>query len=199
MATTGGSISLSSFPSPSFCHRAKPVLPADSLALRHLKTCKCRIVPSRKNVVCFAAQESSSVTVAAETEEKKVEETGPAKPKPKTKAALAKSLPQMMEEDVIPSLKAILEAQNDILELDLSFNDNKLEGSFLKKNNPYSFWAFFPDGLTGPKGFSLSSYGSGTSTVEPFLVDEKKITAKHVVFWVEKRLAAQGIIPVWKE
>lgn len=53
--------------------------------------------------------------------------------------------------------------------------------------------------MAGPKGFSLSSYGSGASTVEPFLVDEKKITAKHVVFWVEKRLAAQGIIPVWKE
>lgn len=52
---------------------------------------------------------------------------------------------------------------------------------------------------TGPKGFSLSSYGSEASTVEPFLVDEKKITAKHVVFWVEKRLAAQGIIPVWKD
>ncbi|KAM3325840.1 hypothetical protein P3S67_000965 [Capsicum chacoense] len=206
MATTGGSVSLSSFRSPSFRRRAKPILPADSLELRHLKTCKCRIVPSSRNVLCFAAHESSSsVTVAAETEEKKesetAEETGPAKPKPKLKAAAkapAKSLAQMMEEDVIPSLKAIFEAQNDIRELDLSFNDNKLEGSFLKKGNPYSFWAFFPDGLTGPKGFSLSSYGSGVSTVEPFLVDEKKITAKHVVFWVEKRLAAQGIIPVWK-
>lgn len=52
---------------------------------------------------------------------------------------------------------------------------------------------------TGPKGFSLSSYGLEASTVEPFLIDEKKITAKHVVFWVEKRLTAQGIIPVWKE
>lgn len=51
----------------------------------------------------------------------------------------------------------------------------------------------------GPKGFALSSYGLGVSTVEPFLILEKKITAKHVVFWVEKRLAAQGIIPVWKE
>ena len=51
----------------------------------------------------------------------------------------------------------------------------------------------------GPKGFSLSSYGSEVSTLEPFLIDEKKITAKHIVFWVEKRLAAQGIIPVWRE
>jgi Protein of unknown function (DUF2996) len=37
------------------------------------------------------------------------------------------------------------------------------------------------------------------STVEPFLIDEKKITAKHVAFWIEKRLAAQGILPVWKK
>jgi len=53
--------------------------------------------------------------------------------------------------------------------------------------------------LIGPKGFSLSSYGSEVSTIEPFLVDEKKPTAKQVVFWVEKRLAAQGILPVWKD
>ncbi|XP_070037752.1 uncharacterized protein [Nicotiana tomentosiformis] len=207
MATTGGSISFSSFPS--FSRRAKPnstLVHADSLELRHIKMCKCSnvLVPSPRNIACFAAQESSSLTVAAETKEKKesetAEETAPAKPKPKPAAkAPAKSLPQMMEEDVIPSLKAILEAQDDISELELSFNDDKLEGSFSKKGNPYSFWAFFPDGLAGAKGFSLSSYGSGPSTVEPFLVDEKKITAKHVVFWVEKRLAAQGIIPVWNE
>lgn len=69
--------------------------------------------------------------VAAETKEKKesetAEETAPAKPKPKPAAkAPAKSLPQMMEEDVIPSLKAILEAQDDISELELSFNDDKV-------------------------------------------------------------------------
>lgn len=65
----------------------------------------------------------------------------------------------------------------------------------LKEQETYKSYCL----MAGPKGFSLSSYGSGASTVEPFLVDEKKITAKHVVFWVEKRLAAQGIIPVWKE
>ncbi|CAL5388250.1 unnamed protein product [Camellia sinensis] len=138
-------------------------------------------------------------TEAAKEEEDEEKESAPTKPKAPTKAP-AKPLPQLMEEEVIPSLKAILEAQDDISELELSFQDNRLEGYFLKKDYPYSFWAFFPDGvLTGPKGFSLSSYGSVVSTVEPFLVDEKKITAKHVVFWVEKRLAAQGIIPVWKE
>ncbi|GAB4841546.1 hypothetical protein Ancab_022260 [Ancistrocladus abbreviatus] len=157
----------------------------------------------RNSIACSAVQESSTSTVAAETETKEAKptkkEAAPAKPKAPAKAPV-KPLPQMMEEDVIPSLKATLEAQEDISALELSFHDNKLEGSFLKKCVPYAFWAFFPDGvLTGPKGFSLSSYGSEVSTVEPFLIDEKKITEKHVVFWVEKRLAAQGIIPVWKE
>jgi len=51
----------------------------------------------------------------------------------------------------------------------------------------------------GPKGFALSSYSNEVSTIEPFLIDEKRITAKYVVFWVYKRLAGQGILPVWKE
>ncbi|KAE8038072.1 hypothetical protein FH972_010616 [Carpinus fangiana] len=138
--------------------------------------------------------------VTAETKEvKAAPKQAPAKAKPPAKAP-AKPLPQMMEEDVIPSLKAILESQDDISEIELSFQDNRLDGSFIRKGIPHSFWAFFPNGvLTGPKGFSLSSYGSEASTVEPFLIDEKKITSKHIVFWVEKRLAAQGINPVWKD
>ncbi|XP_010466968.1 PREDICTED: uncharacterized protein LOC104747095 [Camelina sativa] len=156
----------------------------------------------KDNQLRCAVQESSTTsTVATEKKDKEKEETAVAVPAKKPKPAAAKPLRQMMEEDVIPPLIAILEAQDDISELDLSFQeDAKLEGFFLKKGIPYSFWAFFPTGnLTGAKGFSISSHGSGPSTVEPFLVDERKPTANHVVFWVEKRLAAQGIIPVWNE
>ncbi|KAG9448817.1 hypothetical protein H6P81_008782 [Aristolochia fimbriata] len=159
-----------------------------------------RLVILPGKIVCSA---ESSTATATETKESSdsPKEAPAAKPTRVAPAkAPAKALPQMMEEDVIPSLKAILEAQDDLTEIELSFQDNKLEGSFVKNGIPYTFWAFFPNGvLTGPKGFSLTSYGSGASTVEPFLIDEKKITAKHVVFWVEKRLAAQGILPVWNE
>ncbi|KAK2966592.1 hypothetical protein RJ640_025277 [Escallonia rubra] len=195
MATTGGSVAVQSFPSSSYYSRKAKFTSTLPLVVT-------KLVTSRLSIACFAVPESSTSTVAAETKEKKEAkpaEAAPAKPKPPAKAK-AKSLPEMMEEDVIPSLKAILKAQDDISDIELSFGENRLEGSFLKKGISYLFWAFFPDGdLTGPKGFSLSSYGSGPSTVEPFLVDEKKITAKHVVFWVEKRLAAQGILPVWTE
>ncbi|KAH8489721.1 hypothetical protein H0E87_025085 [Populus deltoides] len=191
MTTRGGAVGVSSFPSSPSCFRKNGR--ATSSPSLHLMASK--LVSSRRRITCSAVQESSTSTVPADaTEVKPVEKKAPAKPK----KAPAKPLAQLMEEDVIPSLKATLEAQDDITELELSFTDNRLEGSFLQKGTPYSFWAFFPDGLTGPKGFSLSSYGSGVSTVEPFLIDEKKITEKHIVFWVEKRLAAQGIIPVWK-
>ncbi|KAL8225068.1 hypothetical protein R6Q57_017625 [Mikania cordata] len=209
MATNGGSITLPNlklnlnFPSSPYCSR-DPKLSSSLLPLIAAK-----FVISHRNAVCYA-ESSAASTVAAETKEEKEgestapaakEDSAPAKPKPKPPAkAPAKALPEMMEEDVIPSLRSTLEAQEDIKELELSFQDNKLEGSFLKKGIPYTFWALFPDGnITGPKGFSLSSYGSTASNVEPFLVDEKKVTTKLLVFWVEKRLAAQGIIPVWTD
>ncbi|TYJ09718.1 hypothetical protein E1A91_A11G159200v1 [Gossypium mustelinum] len=212
MAMVGASpIRFSSFP-PSSSYLTSTFKPTSSSTLSLVVVGKSIIY--RRCVACSAVQESSTPTATAETkgttppsagvaggeeEVKAAPKAAAAKPKPAAKAP-AKSLPELMSEDVIPSLKTILEAQDDISEIELTFQDNKLEGSFLKEGCPYSFWAFFPDGgLTGPKGFSLSSYGSGASTVEPFLVDEKKITARHVVFWVEKRLAAQGIIPVWKE
>ncbi|KAL3653218.1 hypothetical protein CASFOL_002899 [Castilleja foliolosa] len=198
MAATRGSIAVLSYPSSYFSQKARPTS-SSSLP---------PVVNQRRKTCCLAVQESSTSTVLnAETkkeekETKKTEGEGTEKPKAavaKAKAP-AKPLPQLMEDDVIPSLKATLQAQQHISDLQLSFSDNKLEGSFLNKGIPYSFWAFFSDGtITGPKGFAISSYGSEVSTVEPFLVDERKPTAKHVVFWVEKRLAAQGIIPVWRD
>ncbi|KAF5194491.1 Duf2996 family protein [Thalictrum thalictroides] len=164
----------------------------------------CMLTVSLRTVKCSAVQETSTSTASAETKETNVVKTAApaaATPKPKVPAkAPVKPLPQLMEEDVVPSLKAILEAQDDLSEVEVFFQDNRLEGSFMKNATRYTFWAFFPNGvLIGPKGFSLSSYGSEVSTVEPFLIDEKKITEKMIVFWIEKRLAAQGILPVWKE
>ncbi|KAJ8498158.1 hypothetical protein OPV22_008710 [Ensete ventricosum] len=163
-----------------------------------------KIVLTHGTVVCSAIQESSTAAVT-DVKKQEVATTKAAAPAAndapgKPKKPPVKPLPEMMEEEVIPSLKECLEVQEDVSEIEISFQDNRLQGSFQKKGIPYSFWAFFPNGvLTGPKGFSLSSYGSGVSTVEPFLIDEKRINAKLVVFWVKKRLAAQGILPVWTE
>ncbi|KAK4847097.1 hypothetical protein QYF36_025504 [Acer negundo] len=207
-ASLGGrAVGVSSFPSSSsYLGRHVKATTSSSSSSAFSLQMASKSATSRGCITCSAVQETSTsaadkqeVNTAEKAEEK---EAPPAKPKPSAKAAKApvKPLPQLMEEEVIPSLKATLETQKELSDIELSFQDNKLEGSFTKKSIGYSFWAFFPTGvLTGPKGFSLSSYGQGASTVEPFLVDEKKITARQIVFWVEKRLAAQGIIPVWKE
>ncbi|KAF0909623.1 hypothetical protein E2562_039346 [Oryza meyeriana var. granulata] len=168
--------------------------------------------PRGSGASCSAVQESSAAAAAATTvsEKKdaaddKKEATAEAKPTAKKPAAKPKKppvkpLPEMMQEEIIPPLKAALEAEDDVSQVELSFQDNRLEGSFIKDEVPYYFWAFFPNGdLTGPKGFALSSYGREVSTIEPFLIDEKRANAKYVVFWVYKRLAGQGILPVWKE
>ncbi|KAK4768182.1 hypothetical protein SAY87_003323 [Trapa incisa] len=210
MATMGApSVGIRSFPSSSSSsclssHTAKIVQPPFTLSMILIRP---RLGASPRIVACSAVQESSaaatSTATSTATAEAKEAKAAPkeAAEKPKRSAkAVAKPLPKLMVEDVIPQLQEILQAQDDLSEIDLTFKDNRLEGSFMKKGNPYSFWAFFPNGdISGPKGFSLSSYGSGASTVEPFLVDEKKITANHVIFWVEKRLAAQGLIPVWND
>lgn len=67
------------------------------------------------------------LATTAETKEEVKEAPKAAAPakKPPAKAP-AKPLPQMMEEDVIPSLKAIFEAQEDFSNIELVFKDNKV-------------------------------------------------------------------------
>ncbi|XP_057484615.1 uncharacterized protein LOC130770990 [Actinidia eriantha] len=130
----------------------------------------CQIFYANEGMCLQPVTVSAKETVEATT----AETVAPAKPKPPAKAPI-KPLHQLMEEDVIPSLKATLEAQDDILELELSFLDNRVQKDFL---SPPTGREQAPSSL-----FSLT---------------KKKITAKHV-FWVEKCLAAQGIIPVWKD
>lgn len=197
-------------------------LPSRPLAGRHAAArCKCSAAPlfakrlplvvafPRSGASCSAVQESSaastSVTEKKDADGEKKEAAAEAKPaaKPaaaKPKKAPPKPLPEMMQEEIIPPLKTALEAEEDVSQVVLSFQNNTLEGSFVKEEIPYYFWAFFPQGeLSGPKGFAMTSYSMEVSTIEPFLIDEKRITPKYVVFWVYKRLAGQGILPVWKE
>ena len=62
----------------------------------------------------------------------------------------------------------------------------------MNQGTPYNFWAYFPDGsITGQRGWSMSSHGYPPSTVEPFIIDEKRIDHTVVIFWVTKRLMAQ--------
>lgn len=67
-------------------------------------------------------------TAAEKKEEANAAPKAAPEKKPPAKAP-PKPLPQMMEEDVIPSLKAIFEAQEDLSDIELVFQDNKVSNA----------------------------------------------------------------------
>eukprot|EP00271_Cylindrocystis_brebissonii_P009890 TRINITY_DN2546_c0_g1_i2.p1 TRINITY_DN2546_c0_g1~~TRINITY_DN2546_c0_g1_i2.p1 ORF type:complete len:317 (+),score=66.10 TRINITY_DN2546_c0_g1_i2:255-1205(+) len=111
------------------------------------------------------------------------------------KKAAAKNIKLAMEEDIVPLLTSTLEKEKGLSELRVYFEDNQLRGTFVKADIPYAFWCYFPDGtLEGARGFSLATHGGSPSTVEPFLIDERKVLPDLLVFWVVKRLFAQKLL-----
>ncbi|PIA58379.1 hypothetical protein AQUCO_00500357v1 [Aquilegia coerulea] len=87
----------------------------------------CMLALSVRTVKCSAVQETSTSTASAETKETNVVKKAAPAPKPKVPAkAPAKPLPQLMEEDVVPSLKATFEAQDDLSEIEVFFQDNRV-------------------------------------------------------------------------
>lgn len=157
--------------------------------------------PAKGNEAAKSKPAAVAVDGDAKPKPAAVAADGDAKPKPSARAKKAvvekKSLEATMREDVIPQLSAALEKEEGLTDLDITFEENQLKTSFTKGAIPYCHWAFFPDGtLEGSRGASLTSHGSPPSTIEPFLVDENKITAELVVFWIRKRLFAQKILSV---
>lgn len=52
------------------------------------------------------------------------------KPAVKPKKAPAKPLPEMMQEEIIPPLKAALEAEEDVSRVELSFQDSRVSTDY---------------------------------------------------------------------
>lgn len=60
------------------------------------------------------------------------------------------------------------------------------------QNNRRQFVVYFSqDNITSPKAFSCADYGSQPSTLEPFLIDERKVTLSLLIFGVNQRLNAE--------
>ncbi|CAM6082768.1 unnamed protein product [Calypogeia fissa] len=146
---------------------------------------------SVKAVPTPKAPKESKSDVAVEKKEASAEP----RPKAAPKKVVPQSLKEIMIDNVIPLLTTALSKEAGITDLDVAFEDNQLKTSFLKGDIAYCHWVFFPDGiLEGARGASLTSHGAPPSTIEPFLVDEKKITPELLVFWIKKRLFAQNIL-----
>ncbi|WP_247216967.1 DUF2996 domain-containing protein [Synechococcus sp. C9] len=106
----------------------------------------------------------------------------------------AKPLPAFIEEHFFPALRQAL-ANINISDVSLVWVPelNQVRGSWA--GGQHEFIITFTQGdLKGLKTFAYSSYGAPPSTLESFMIDERKITLELLVFYTVQRLTAQKIL-----
>ncbi|NJK30658.1 MAG: DUF2996 domain-containing protein [Acaryochloridaceae cyanobacterium CSU_3_4] len=119
-------------------------------------------------------------------------ETAPAAtPKPKEKKSALEDKPfnEFIQQDYLPALEKAFAAQQ-VKDLQLSFTEDQVMGKWL--GDQRQFTVYFPEGdINKQRAFSWSNTDSDPSTIEPFLIDERKMTLDLLVFGVIQRLNAQ--------
>ncbi len=111
--------------------------------------------------------------------------TGRAKKEKKPEKPFA----QAIAEDVIPGTIAAFKSRG-IDDLELVFEDNTLAGKF--KGGQRKFNILFSDAdLNASKGFTCTTGDAPVSTIESFMIDERKVTPELLVLYISQRLYAQ--------
>jgi hypothetical protein len=123
--------------------------------------------------------------------------------KAKPPAVEDKPFAEFIEQDYIPALKSAL-AQKGIEDLEIAWSKQKVtmpgftsdenwaqvKGDWL--NGERHFRVYFPtEDIKGPRAFTCFERVTQPSTLEPFLIDERKIDLDGLVFYVVQRLTAQ--------
>ena len=133
--------------------------------------------------------------------------------KPAAKAAKAKKakppkledkpFSEFIQEHYLPALKEAM-AEEGIENVDLSFVEQKVPIEGANSNEPCwqvvgkwqngnrQFNIYFPDGdIKGQKAFSYATYGNNPSTIESFMIDERRVNLELLVMYTLQRLNAQ--------
>ncbi|MGF1486937.1 MAG: DUF2996 domain-containing protein [Prochloraceae cyanobacterium] len=131
------------------------------------------------------------------------EETKPsAAKKAKPPAIEKKPFTEFMEEHFVPGLKEAF-AGEGIEDIELNFVKEKLpiansgdeelwqvKGDW--KGGKRQFNLYFPDeSITGQKAFSYATNGSKPSTLESFMIDERRVTLDLMILYTLQRLNSQ--------
>ncbi|MGB8702148.1 MAG: DUF2996 domain-containing protein [Thermosynechococcaceae cyanobacterium] len=129
-----------------------------------------------------------TTTQSAEQSEKPTEKAAKA-PAAKKAAPEDKPFGDFIAQDYLPALEKAFAAK-EITDLKLSFGNNQVAGQWL--NGQRQFTVYFPQGdIKSQRAFSCTTGSTPTSTIEPFLIDERKVTLDLLVFGVMQRLNAQ--------
>lgn len=152
------------------------------------------------NAVKPKAAKKASPNVAASEEAVK-----PAKAKKEKAPALEdKAFNDFIQQDYLPALKKGLEKQG-VPSVDLTFEKKaipiagydqdscwQIVGSWQAAQQPRQFNIyFFDETINGLKGFSCAESSGKASTMESFLIDERRVTLELLVFGAVQRLNGQ--------
>ncbi|MEG3862436.1 DUF2996 domain-containing protein [Microcoleus sp. herbarium12] len=123
--------------------------------------------------------------------------------KEKAPAVEDKPFAEFIQQDYLPALQTALTKQG-VKDLDVSLTKQKLPvagmssagdcwqviGKFQEGQRQFNL--YFPqEDIQSQRAFSCTENNTKTSTLEPFLIDERKITLDLMVFGVVQRLNAQ--------
>jgi Protein of unknown function (DUF2996) len=146
---------------------------------------------------------TATVTDPAASETTEVAAKAPAAKKEKAPALEDKPFADFIQQDFVPAIQSGLNAQG-LADLQLEFAKAPVTISGVPnvpdcwqivgkwKNNTRQFnLYFFAEDIQGQRGFSCISNGGTASSIEPFLIDERKITLDLLLFGLTKRLNAQ--------
>ncbi len=133
----------------------------------------------------------------------------PADKKPAAKAAAKKKkekvedkpFNEFMTQHFVPNLEETLKNQN-ISDLDLTFEQSPIP---IEGFGSETYWQvagrwgdgrqfrliFQKEDITGPKFYTAANVGSSPTTLESFMIDERRVTLDLMVFYVVQRLNGQ--------
>ncbi|OKH32925.1 hypothetical protein NIES2119_24605 [[Phormidium ambiguum] IAM M-71] len=136
-------------------------------------------------------------------DDQKAAKKPPAAKKEKAPAVEDKPFAEFIPQHYFPALTAAL-AKQGVNDLELKLEQQKIPvigyvtqpecwqviGSWANGKRQFRVY-FLSENIQGQKGFSYSENGGKPSTLEPFLIDERKVTLDLLVFGVVQRLNAQ--------
>lgn len=146
--------------------------------------------------------EETTPTPETPTEAKPAKATPPAK-KPKEPAVEDKPFTEFIEQNFTPTLKEAL-ARQGIKDIELNFSQDKLPitgmgldtpcwqltGDWYDGKRQFNIY-FLDEDINGQKAFSYSTNGAKASTIESFMIDERKVTLDLMVMYTLQRLNGQ--------
>ena len=110
---------------------------------------------------------------------------------------------EFIQEHYLPTLKEAM-AKEGIGDVDLAFVQQGVPIKGVNSNEPCwqvvgkwqngdrQFNIYFPEGdIKGQKAFSCSTYGNTSSTIESFMIDERRVNLELLVMYTIQRLNAQ--------